>query len=262
MRAGKRFRCRHSCDLVEQVFTTEMIAMRVECVSFFSAFFASGRVRRAMVGAMAAFTIVLATLASPKAMAAAANPAEAFVQQNIDRGYDILNNKSLSTQQRRNQFRDFMLSLTDTRRIGMFTLGQYARGASKADTDAFVAAFSDYAIAVYESRLSKYSGQSLKVTGSIQRAPDDVVVNADVVNPEAPNAQPIHAAFRVRKNAEGRSIVTDIQIEGVWLALSERSDFTGFLQQHGGSIRALTENLHVQAEQLRNSVDNPEPAHG
>jgi len=205
---------------------------------------------------MAALALMAAVFFSgffsvPSAFAAAANPTEAFVQQNIDKGYVILNNASLSDAERRAQFRDFMLALTDTRRIGMFTLGQYARGASQADLDAFNQAFIDYAVAVYESRLSKYKSQILKVTGSIERAADDVVVNADVINPNAPpNAPPFKVGFRVRKASDGHSIVTDMQVEGVWLALSQRSDFTGFLQQNGGSLAALTEHLRVQARQV------------
>jgi phospholipid transport system substrate-binding protein len=197
-----------------------------------------------------AFVFALAAFA-PQADAAAANPAEAFVQQNIDQGYSILNNASLGDAQRRAQFRSFMLSLTDTKRIGLFTLGQYANSAPKNDVDAFTAAFADYAVAVYESRLSKYKGQTLKVTGSTSRAADDTVVNADVVNPNAANAQPIKVGFRVRKTADGRFIVTDINVEGVWLALSQRSDFTAFLQMHAGSVAALTDHLKMQTEQLR-----------
>ena len=183
-------------------------------------------------------------------LAAAANPAEAFVQQNVDRGYAILNDTSVSDEQRRSRFRDFMLSLTDPRRIGNFTLGQYANGASQADLDVFESAFTDYVVAVYESRLGKYKGQTIRVTGSIQRAADDVVVNAVVVNPNNPSAPPIKAAFRVRKTGDGRSIVTDIQVEGIWLALSERSDFTAFLQQHSGRISDLVADMRQRTQML------------
>jgi phospholipid transport system substrate-binding protein len=207
------------------------------------------------------YAVLLAALAMAMAMlstgaltaAPAANPAETFVQANIEKGYAILNSTTLGEDQRHAQFRDFMLSLTDARRIGMFTLGQYANSASKEDLEAFIDAFSDYAVAVYESRLSKYKGQTLKVTGSVQRAADDVVVNTDVVNPGMPNAQPLKAAFRVRKTSDGRPIVTDIQVEGVWLALSQRSDFTGFLQQHGGRLPDLTADLQRQTQVLRST---------
>jgi phospholipid transport system substrate-binding protein len=200
---------------------------------------------------LAAIVAAIAMLsASELGAATAGNPAEAFVQENVEKGYAILNSTTLSDEQRRAQFRDFMLALTDARRIGMFTLGQFANSASKDDIEAFIKAFSDYAVAVYESRLSKYKGQTLKVTGSVQRAADDVVVNTDVVDPKAANAQPLKAAFRVRKTSEGRPIVTDIQVEGVWLALSQRSDFTGFLQQHGGRLPDLTTDLQRQTQQL------------
>jgi len=198
-----------------------------------------------------AFGLALFSSAEP-AGAASANPAEAFVQQNIDKGYGILNNAQLSDNDRRAQFRDFMLMLTDTKRIGAFTLGQYANSASKPDVDAFTNAFTDYAVAVYESRLSKYKGQTLKVTGSTERAADDVVVNADLVSPTAgANAQTFKVAFRVRKTSEGRPTITDIQVEGIWLALSQRSDFTAFLQQHNGNVQALTDDLKRQTGQLR-----------
>lgn len=197
--------------------------------------------------------VALAAVVSLPAQSAFAqsNPAESFVQQNIDRGYQILNNHTLSGQQRREQFRDFLLSLTDLQRIGMFTLGQYANSASPADIQSFQKAFEDYAVAVYETRLGKYTGQTLKVTGSQSRAPDDVIVNAIVVDPHGNTQNPIHVAFRVRKTSDGRPIITDMQVEGIWLALSERSDFTGFLQQHGGSVTALADHLRAQADQVR-----------
>jgi phospholipid transport system substrate-binding protein len=204
---------------------------------------------------LAAMIAAVALLAAHETRAApAANPAEAFVQQNIDKGYSILNSTTLSEEQRRAQFRDFMLSLTDSRRIGMFTLGPYANAAPKEDVESFIEAFTDFAVAVYESRLSKYKGQTLRVTGSAQRAADDVVVNTEVINPATPNAQPLKAAFRVRKTSDGRPIVTDIQVEGVWLALSQRSDFTGFLQQHGGRLPELTSDLKRQTQMLRSTA--------
>ena len=197
-----------------------------------------------LVAFLTALVIAVAMSAAPAVLAATAHPAESFVQQNVDRGYAILNNTSLSGEQRQMRFRDFMLSLTDTRRVGMFTLGPYANSASKEDLEAFIEAFSDYTVGfIHGVVFAQTRGQAPKVTGSVQRAADDVVVNCEVVNPNNPNAPPIKAAFRVRKAADGRPIVTDIQVEGLWLALLQRSDFTGFLQHHGGRIAELTSDL-------------------
>ena len=207
---------------------------------------------------LAAIVVAAALLGAAQAYAApAGNPAETFVQQNVDRGYEILNSTTLSDEQRHTQFREFMLSLTDVRRIGLFTLGPFASKASKEDVEAFITAFSEYAVAVYESRLGKYKGQTVRVTGSSQRAADDVVVNAEVTDTTTPNSQPYKAAFRVRKTSDGRPIVTDMQVEGIWLALSQRSDFTGFLQQHGGRVPDLTADLERQTQMLRNAGRPP-----
>ena len=207
---------------------------------------------------LAAIVVAAALLGAARAYAApAGNPAETFVQQNVDRGYEILNSTTLTNEQRSSQFRDFMLSLTDARRIGLFTLGPYANKASKEDVEAFIVAFTDYAVAVYEARLGKYKGQTVRVTGSSQRAADDVVVNAEVIDTTTPNSQPYRAAFRVRKTSDGRPIVTDMQVEGIWLALSQRSDFTGFLAQHGERVPELTADLQRQTQMLRNAGRGP-----
>ena len=188
--------------------------------------------------------ILVLTMALCAAPAIAVTQAEGFVQQSVDRGYTILNDSSLPADQRHLQFRNFMLGLTDTNRIARFTLGQYAKGASKVELDAFESEFADFELTTYESLLSKFKGLTLKVTGSTELAEDDIVVNVDVVrSASVKNVQPIKAAFRLRKTVDDRLIVADIQVEGIWLSLAQRSDFTGFLQQHGGSITALTDQL-------------------
>jgi phospholipid transport system substrate-binding protein len=197
--------------------------------------------RQAIFLAALAITLPIVWAPSPT-RAAAANPAEAFVQENIDRAFVILNNTAVPQEQRYMEFHDLILSLMDARRIGMFTLGPYANRASQAEIEAFIAAFGDYTIRfIYGAGFAQTEGNAPKVTGSTQRAPDDVVVNCEV---NGPNAQPIKVAFRVRRSADGRPIVTDLQVEGVWLALLQRSDFGAFLQQNGGRIADLTADLH------------------
>ncbi len=91
------------------------------------------------------------------------------MQQNIDKGYTILNDSSLPADQRHLQFRNFMLGLTDTNRIALFTLGQYAKGASKAELDAFESEFSEFELTTYKSLLSRIQGsdaQSDRLNGT------------------------------------------------------------------------------------------------
>ena len=178
------------------------------------------------------------------ASSARATPAtEAFIQQSFDKGYTILNSASLSVAERREQFRALLLGMAASRRIALFTLGPYAAAATPSDIEAFVAAFTNYSVAVYEKGLNRYDGQALKVTGSSDRAGDDSVVQTELVSPSRSKGAPIRVAFRVRSGEDGAPSVTDIQIEGVSLAITERADFTAFLQQHNGSIPELSRSL-------------------
>jgi phospholipid transport system substrate-binding protein len=203
--------------------------------------------------AFAAVWLLVIASALGTGAASAASPAEAYVQQNVQRGLTILNNHSISDAQRRSQFRDFLTSLTDIQRIAVFTLGPARRTASPADVDAFVNAFRNYAVAVYESRLTQYSGQSLRVTGSDEKSADDVVVKTVLVDPNGKTSgqEPIQVDFRV-VSSNGKFVVIDASIAGVWLAIEERDQFTAFLQQNNGNVQALSAHLEELANQLRN----------
>ena len=179
-----------------------------------------------------------------------ATPAtEAFIQQNFDKGYVILNSASLSHAERREQFRALVLAVAASRRIALFTLGPYAAGAAAADSDAFVEAFTKYSVAVYEKGLTRYEGQALKVTGSADRAADDSVVQAELVRQNRSKGPLIKVAFRVRRDGSGAPTITDVQIEGVWLAITERDDFSAYLQQHKGSVPELSKRLNVLSDE-------------
>lgn len=183
--------------------------------------------------------------------ASAATPAEAFIADNIQKGLSILNDRQLSEGDRADRFQQLLLGLTDTRRIAAFTLGQYVRTAPQADRDEFAAAFQDYSIAVYRSYLAKYVGQSLKVTGSSQRAPDDFIVNTVMVDPNDRSGQrPLEVDFRVRTDT-GRPELIDISVLGIWLALSQRDQFVAFLSQNRGDVKALTAHMRQTAAQYR-----------
>jgi phospholipid transport system substrate-binding protein len=174
--------------------------------------------------------------------------AEAFVRSKIDAGFAILNDTALSPVQRHARFRDFLVSIVDSRRVGLFTLGTYARNASQDEIDRFVVAYTDFSIALYQSYFDRYKGETLRVTGSTTRSEDDVIVNTDVVGAEGTPQYKL--AFRVRKGERGQQILTDVQIEGAWLVLNQRSDFGSYLQQHGGMLDPLSAELQDRASRI------------
>jgi phospholipid transport system substrate-binding protein len=189
-------------------------------------------------------------LAMPFAAARAATPAEEFVQNNVQKGLTILNGNG-SKEQKREEFRNFLLKLTDLKRIADYTLGPVKNSTSPADLAAFEDAFREYAFAVYESEFQKYSGQTLKVTGSIQRKADDYLVTTVLIDPHAPkSSDPITVDFRIF-GTPGHFTVGDITVLGLDLAITEQDDFTSFLSQNNNSVKALTANLKERAARVR-----------
>ena len=176
--------------------------------------------------------------------AQAATPSEAFISSNIQRSLEILNRKELRPEQRSGEFQKLLLGIVDMKRIALFTLGQYGRTASSSDQDRFVAAFQNYAIASYQTYFTRYAGQTLTVSGSTERAPQDVVVMTELRDPnDHSGQQPLEVDFRVRSDT-GKPMLVDFSVAGMWLGLEERDQFIAFLGQNGGSIPKLIEHLN------------------
>jgi phospholipid transport system substrate-binding protein len=181
---------------------------------------------------------------------AEATTAEAFVQQNIGKGFAILKDNSLAPQEREVRFRALLRSIIDVKRVAMFALGPYARGASDQQIDGFVNAFSDYFMNMFHVDLDpNFAGQTIAVIGATARGPDDVIVTAKFAGPDAssPTGLPMNLAFRVRKNAAGNDTIVDLLVGGISLVTTERAEFSSYLQQHNGNIEQLSAELEKRA---------------
>jgi len=165
--------------------------------------------------------------------------AEAFVQNEASRVLQVLNDRSLGLDAKKQAFRQMVNQVADVPRITGFVLGRYRRLVTPAQYEAFSAAFRDYADNVYESRLGQYSGQTLKVTGSVVRQPGDVVVSSQVSGAGQPSA----VNWRVIRGADGHYRAVDVQVAGVWLAITEQQDFVSTLDNHNGDINLLIAQL-------------------
>ena len=92
----------------------------------------------------------------------------------------------------------------------------------------------------------------------MQRSPTDTIVNVQVVDPSA--KQPINAAFRVLTDT-GKPLVVDVEVEGVWLAIDQRDQFAGFLQQNGSNIPLLSAHLEQEAQSISAGETNGSQGH-
>jgi phospholipid transport system substrate-binding protein len=192
-----------------------------------------------------AFGVLGALSPAPAAAQAARDAqAEAFVQTQSQRALNILSNRSLSQAQKAQQFRGFVDQVADVGRITDFVLGKYRRTITPAQYQQFAQVFRAYATNVYESRLGEYGGERFRVTGSTVRRPGDVVVSS-VVSGGQMN-QPRTVQWRVIKDAAGQWRVVDVQVAGIWLAITQQQDFVATVDNAGGNINVLINQLRSQ----------------
>jgi phospholipid transport system substrate-binding protein len=203
----------------------------------------SASIGMARRGILLAFVMLFSVVT---AAATVAGPdAEAFTQRLIDQGVQILRNTA--DPGRKAKFREFITQYADVRKTARFTLGNYARTAAPADVDAFVDAFKDYAVAIYETQLDKYKGESLKVVGSVDNKPGDYIVKTVVQGGSGSDAMRID--FRM-SGGSGAYKFYDISVEGAWLGISQQEQFKSFLEQNRGSVPALTADLKARTQRI------------
>ena len=188
----------------------------------------------AMTLASASGVLLSAPAASAQTQRDAA--AEAYIQTEASRGLAILKAGRETA-----EFPAFIDQAADVPRISRFVLGKYARSVDPAKYQSFAAAFRVYADGVFESRFAEYRNGVLKVTGSTVRKPGDVVVASEVTGAGAP--EPV--AWRVISAGGGWKIV-DVQVAGVWLAITEQQDFVSTLDNNRGDLGVLTRQLQSQ----------------
>ena len=196
-----------------------------------------------LLAAPAAGLLVAPTAALAQTRAHGDLEAESFVQNQASRVLQVLNDRGMGLEAKKLAFRTMIDQVADVPRITGFVLGRYRRTVAPAQYAAFSAAFREYADNVYESRLGQYSGQTLKVTGSIVRQPGDVVVSSQI---SGGSGAPTVVNWRVIRNAAGQYRAVDVQVEGVWLAITEEQDFVSTLDNHNGDINVLIGQLRNQ----------------
>lgn len=209
-----------------------------------SARWPSARWSRMALGLAAALVMAVSIPAHAQNSAA-----ESYIAQNTAKAISLLKDRSLSESDRRQQMQALISSLLDLKRMALFTLGPAAKTASPADIDAFVAAYQFFALANYTAELGGYSGQSLNVTGAMERAPGDYIVSAVVRDSGDKTGEPVPVSFRVLDEGGGKFALVDAAVEGVWFTLAQRDDFTGFLGQNGGDVSKLAVHLKDMAAQ-------------
>jgi len=182
------------------------------------------------------------TVALQAGNAAAASPEAArSLVQNVSSQVIELIKQPGAAASKAPQLKAIMEQNLDMRQVAGFALGRYARGASPAQRDRYVAVYSDYVARVYSNRFSEYGGETITVKGAQDVGRKGIFVNSTVNF----NGQTVNIGWQVRENRAGALKIVDINVDGLSMAESQRSEFTRMISEMGGDIDAFTTRLQT-----------------
>lgn len=121
--------------------------------------------------------------------------------------------------------------------IGRFVLGQSYRQLTPDEQREYQQLFADFVLRTYSYRLGGYKNESFTVVSAQVQGEQDVLVRTRI---DRPGGAPVQCDWRVRV-FDGRYKIVDVLVEGISMAVTQRSEFAAVVQNNGtaGLLEAL-----------------------
>lgn len=196
-----------------------------------------GLTRRRLVSALAALGLVAP---APLSVAWAQDPAERFI--------DVLSRRLLGVvmsdqapEERKQAFHALLGEYADIRAIGRFSLGRYVRLLKPQDEEGYYKLLARFIAHIFSTHALNLdiSAEQSRIVGSVQQDSGDAVVKTEV---SFANGRTLPVEWRVT-DRDGAYKVLDVGVNGIWLALQQRSEFVSIIKNGGGRIEALFDFL-------------------
>ena len=182
------------------------------------------------------FIMIVGAFGAP-AILAAADPA-AVINNLGNRALEVLG-KNATPAQRVARFHDLFREDFDVPGIARFVLGRYWKTATPEEQQEFVKLFEDYIALVYSNQLAAYSGETLKVTGSRTSA-EEAIVASEISRPTG--SPPVKVDWHLT-DRNGTYKISDVWVDGISMAVTQRSEFASVIQRNGGQVAGLIAQL-------------------
>lgn len=164
-----------------------------------------------------------------------------FVGQFGSKLEQILNSPT-PLEQKRKQILPLLEENVDIPAIGRYCLGRYWSKATPAQQKRYIELFTRVVLFSVTQQIGNYQNLSLKITGHIPD-PDgkSEKVSLLISRPQQPDIN-----MTVVTSTSSPPKVIDLYGEGASMRLTQRGDYTAYLQRHGNNIEALLDAMQRQ----------------
>jgi phospholipid transport system substrate-binding protein len=174
--------------------------------------------------------VALLGFASPQPPDAAAQSApRAMIQQTIDAVLAVLDEKALSTEQKRSRIEEIAYARFDFPVVSRLVLARDWNRFSKPQQAAFMEEFKRYLAVNYGNRIERYDQQRVDIVGERQEPRGDVTIQSVVRGGEFEGAT---IDYRLRQR-DGNWLVIDVIVEGISFVSNFRDQFKEVLARGG-----------------------------
>jgi len=173
-------------------------------------------------------------------IASAADPAK-LIEQVAAEVVEIVKTKTGA--ERQAAIRQVLKTNFDMPFMARAALGRYWNSANAAQHSRFLAAVETAEAKAYSERFGQYAGQTVTV-GKVTTRPNGVSIVDSRLNQTS--GQPIKLEWEVRNGGRGL-LITDVKVEGVSMVMTRRSDFSSYIQNNGGTVEPLIQELETRA---------------
>jgi len=173
-------------------------------------------------------------------------PAGKFVQSLGDRAIMQITNKSLSSDDRQERYRDILRDSFDMQTIGHFVVGRAYNAASPEQQKEYMNLFEQVVLKTYGDRLNLYSGEAFHVKSVRPESDKDSIVGSEITHADSSPSTKVD--WRVRQQ-NGKLAVIDVVVEGVSQSVTQRDEYMSIVQRDGGKLDKLLDLMRKQVQE-------------
>ncbi len=139
------------------------------------------------------------------------------------------------------RFREMYRRNFDNAGIAAWAAGRAFRAAPPAARQTYLKTFEDYVVKAYAAQLTRYQGERLRVD-KVETEGRYIIVISNLVPPDPRDPREIEMRWRLSPAGE-RFVVSDVVIDKISMALTEKRAFADWLREKGGTLEGLTAKL-------------------
>ena len=159
----------------------------------------------------------------------------------VSEAINKLADKSLTKENKEKFIADVAIENVDISALGLYTLGELRKSASKKEIAEYQITFEKYFLKSLTSRLSDYSSSKFEIISADQKSSNYTIVSSKVIpNDGGPE---IKIDWRIYTKNPEKPLIRDLIVEGLSLARIQKEEFASILSSNDNDIKILISKL-------------------